>query len=97
MGFDWEDTLGDTVYEDAVDMAAQALEKMQENKLALEEEAQEGEADSEDAEACEAVTQKSTLEQLTNAEQKSEKVCTKEQSSTGGGFMDGCDDEPVFD
>lgn len=50
MGFDWEEVLGDMDYEDAVDMAAQALEKLQDDELELEEETQDGEADAEKAE-----------------------------------------------
>ena len=71
MGFDWEEILGDTSYEDAVDMAAEALEKMQDDELEPEEEAQDGEADAEN-------------------------VCEPKQFPTGARFMDGCDDEPVF-
>ncbi len=32
MGFDWEDTLGDTSYEDAVDMAAESLERQNDDE-----------------------------------------------------------------
>lgn len=96
MGFDWEEVLGDTDYEDAVDMAAQALEKMQDDELEPEEEAQDGEADAENTEGSAEVTEAQT-EHATSVDQKSENVCAKKQPSTGAGFMDGCDDEPVFD
>ena len=96
MGFDWEDTLGDTSYEDAVDIAARALEKMQEDELELEEEAQDGEADEENTEGSAEVTE-AQMEHATSTEQKAENVRVTKQPTTGAGFMDGFDDEPVFD
>lgn len=85
MGFDWEDTLGDMDYEDAVDIAARALEKMQDDEL--EQEEQNDEADLENVEGVEDVTET----------QKAEEVAVTRQTFTGARFMDGCDDEPVFD
>lgn len=95
MGFDWEDILGDTSYEDAVDIAARALEKMQDDELEPEEEAQDGEADAESTEGSAKVTEAQT-EHATREDQKSENVCEPKQFPTGARFMDGCDDEPVF-
>lgn len=96
MGFDWEDTLGDTSYEDAVDMAARALEKMQEDELELEAEVQDGEEDVENTEGSAEVTEAQT-EHATSTEQKTENARVTKQPTTGAGFMDGFDDEPVFD
>lgn len=78
MGFDWEEILGDTDYEDAVDMAAEALEKMQEPEAVEAEEADDA-SYAEKAEESEAVVEAQTKKPL-----------------NGAGFMDGYDDEPVF-
>lgn len=78
MGFDWEEILGDTDYEDAVDMAAEALERVQEPEE-VEAEETDDVSEAENAEEPEAVAEVQTKKPL-----------------NGAGFMDGCDDEPVF-
>lgn len=78
MGIDWEGTLGSTSYEDAVDIAARALEKMKEREMEAEEE-QHGEKE----DADESVEEVELTENATSAKMKNEVI----------GCIDDMDDE----
>ena len=45
MGIDWEDTLGDTSYEDAVDIAVKSLESLKQEEEAIEQDEMQGQKD----------------------------------------------------
>lgn len=78
MSIDWEGTLGSTSYEDAVDIAARALEKMKEREMEAEEE-QHGEKE----DADESVEEVELTKNATSAKMKNEVI----------GCIDDMDDE----
>ena len=82
MGFDFEEILGGMDYEDAVDMAVEALDKLQESELTDEV------SDAENEEVCDEATE----------EAGSDDADKQRTYPVGGAhFMDGMSDTPVFE
>lgn len=90
MGFDFEEILGDMDYEDAVDMAVEALDKLQESELTDEV------SDAESEEVCDEATESENDEETKEA--GSGDADTQRTYPVGGAhFMDGMSDTPVFE